>query len=277
MTTQQFVSPRDALDIVFANRNQAYGAYQLRRAYPIYLGRALGIGLLLISFGLALPHILNAVSNVLPAPSPLNTEITLSQPPDIDPMSPPPPPPPPLPTPPPPVAATIKFIPPTLVPDEIAENEKQMSQEEVFLAKGNVSTKTQESEGDAPPSFDNFPAPPPEVESAPPPDEDEYTPVTVNKPPTFPGGEQDLLKFLASNIQYPALARENDIQGTVVLSFVIGKDGTVSDVNILKEIGGGCGKEAVRVVQSMPRWSPGEANGQAVKVRFTLPVRFRLQ
>lgn len=277
MATREFVSHRDALDIVFAHRNRAYGAYQLRRAYPRYLGRALGIGLLLIGFGIALPHILSAVSAAYPAPPPLNTEIMLSQPPDIDPASPPPPPPPPPPTPPPPVKATVRFVPPTPVPDEIAENEKQMSQEEVLSTEADVSTKTQESEGDAPPSFDNFPAPPRGVESVPPPDDGEYDPVTVQKMPTFPGGEKDLLKFLADNIQYPPLARENGIQGTVALSFVIGKDGSVNDVSILKDIGGGCGKEAVRVVKSMPAWMPGEANGHPVKVRFTLPVRFRLQ
>ena len=276
MATHEFVSPRDALDIVFANRNRAYGAYQLRRAYPRYLGRALGIGLLLIGFGIALPQILNAVSEPLLEP-PTSIEICMCPPPDIDPMSPPPPPPPPLPTPPPPVSATIKFVPPTPVPDEVAENEKPPSQEEVFNTKAEVGSKTHESEGDAPPSFDNFPAPPPGVESAPPPDEGEYTPITVQKPPTFPGGEKDLLKYLADNIKYPPLARENNIQGTVALTFVVGKNGQVSDVQIIKDIGGGCGKEAVHVVQSMPRWIPGEASGHAVKVRFTLPVRFRLQ
>ena len=100
--------------------------------------------------------------------------------------------------------------------------------------------------------------------------------VGVQKPPTFPGGEHDLLKFLAENIHYPELARENNIAGNVALTFVINKDGSVTDAQILKDIGGGCGKEALRVVGLMPRWSPGEANSHPVKVRFALPVRFRL-
>ena len=84
------------------------------------------------------------------------------------------------------------------------------------------------------------------------------------------------MKFLSKNIEYPTLAKENNIQGVVALTFVVGKDGAVSDVQVVKDIGGGCGKEAVRVVKAMPKWVPGEANGNAVKVRFTLPVRFRL-
>ncbi|MEQ1747106.1 MAG: energy transducer TonB, partial [Saprospiraceae bacterium] len=104
-----------------------------------------------------------------------------------------------------------------------------------------------------------------------------YEMFDIQKPPSFPGGDGELLKYLSQNIKYPPLARENNIQGSVVLTFVVAKDGSVRDVNIVKDIGGGCGKEAIRVVQSMPKWIPGEANGNAVKVRFTLPVRFRLE
>ena len=271
------MSPRDALDILFANRNKTYGAYQLRRAYPRFLGRALGIGLLLIGFGLALPQILNALNSKFTKLAYIDMEREIGPPRDIDPDSPPPPPPPLLPTPPPPVRATVRFVPPAVMPDEDVRDEQPPAQEVLAEINAEVDVKNRESEGDAPPSLGEVSDFPSEIETPPPPDEGEYNMITVQKPPTFPGGEQDLLKFLADNIQYPPLARENNIQGTVALSFVVGKDGRVSDVNILKDIGGGCGKEAVRVVQSMPRWSPGEANGHAVKVRFTLPVRFRLQ
>jgi protein TonB len=107
-------------------------------------------------------------------------------------------------------------------------------------------------------------------------EEKTYEMFDIQKPPSFPGGEQQLLKYLSENIQYPALARENNIQGTVVLTFVVGKNGNVTDVQIVKDVGGGTGKEAVRVVKAMPKWNPGEANGHPVKVRFTLPVRFKL-
>ncbi len=99
----------------------------------------------------------------------------------------------------------------------------------------------------------------------------------LEKEPTFPGGESAMMQYLGSNIQYPALARENGIQGTVVLTFVIDKVGSVTDVNIVKDIGGGCGKESVRVVEAMPKWTPGEANGHPVKVRYTLPLRFKFE
>ena len=85
------------------------------------------------------------------------------------------------------------------------------------------------------------------------------------------------MKFITENIYYPEIARETSIQGTVAVSFVVGKDGKARDIKVIKDIGGGCGKEAVRVINKMPYWIPGEANGHVVSVRFTLPVRFRLQ
>jgi protein TonB len=277
MATHESVSHRDALDIVFSNRNRAYGAYQLRRAYPRHLRRALGIGLLLIGFGIVLPQILSALSDKFAKPVYVDMIREIGPPPVIE-NTPPPPPPPPLPTPPPPMRATVRFVPPTPTPDELVREEQPPAQVDLLNADADVSNKNRESDGDAPPTLGDVGDFPTEIEtSGTKTDDIEYNMVTVQKPPTFPGGEQELLKYLAENIKYPPLARETNIQGTVALSFVIGKDGRVSDVSILKDIGGGCGKEAVRVVESMPRWSPGEASGYPVKVRFTLPVRFRLQ
>ena len=277
MATYQFVSPPgDTLEIIFAHRNRAYGAYQLRRAYPRYLSRALFIGLMLIGGGVVLPQILSALDSRFAETVHVDMTRELGPPPDVVAELPPPPPPPP--TPPPPVRATVRFVPPTPTPDELVRDEQPPSQEDVLNSDADVSTKDRASEDDAPPSIDTPTDFPQGMETnTSKPDEGEYDLITVQKPPTFPGGEQDLLRFLAENIKYPALARENGIQGTVALSFVINKDGSVSDVGLLKDIGGGCGKEAIRVVQTMPRWSPGEANGHAVKVRFTLPVKFRLQ
>ncbi len=95
-------------------------------------------------------------------------------------------------------------------------------------------------------------------------------------PPAFPGGVNALMTYLARHIQYPGQARSNNLQGTVLLTFVVGKDGAISDINILRDIGGGCAEETMRVVAAMPRWTPGMVEGQPVKVRFTLPVRFKL-
>jgi periplasmic protein TonB len=98
----------------------------------------------------------------------------------------------------------------------------------------------------------------------------------VEKPPTYPGGEAEIQKFIAANIQYPAIAKENNIQGTVALSFIVEKDGSITNIKILKDPGGGCGKEAMRLVGTMPKWTPGQYRGQVVRVKYVAPVRFRL-
>ena len=277
MADEKGATYRDMLDIIFANRNKAYGAYQLRRAYNKYLGRALGIGLLLIIFFFALPIILNAVRALVPQDKPIDVVAELGPPPDIDPNNPPPPPPPPPPTPPPPTRSTVQFVPPIVKKDEEVLDEEILTVEEVIETKADVGTENKEGNEDAAPSIDENPSELDIVEAPKQVEEKTYEMFDIQKPPSFPGGDGELLKYLASNIKYPPLARENNIQGSVVLTFVVSKDGGVRDVNIVKDIGGGCGKEAVRVVQSMPKWIPGEANGNAVKVRFTLPVRFKLE
>jgi periplasmic protein TonB len=85
-----------------------------------------------------------------------------------------------------------------------------------------------------------------------------------------------LMEYIYKNIRYPQVARENRIEGTVVIQFTIEKDGSVTDINILKEIGGGCGAEAARVVKGMPDWIPGKQRGRAVRVRYSLPVKYKL-
>lgn len=268
---------RDALDIVFANRNRAYGAYALRREYPRNLGKALGIGLLLIGFSLVLPQLLKAVSGLVPVAPPTEVVIELGPPPDVEGLTPPPPPPP-APTPPPPPRSLQRFVPPVVLEDEKApEDEPQAAVDKLLNNPEDIGNRDVKVDEEAPPTItpNDLPFVEPAVQK--PQDDETMDLVTVQKPPTFPGGERDLMKFLYENIKYPALARENNIQGNVVLTFVVDKDGTVRDVQTLKDIGGGCGKEAVRVVQSMPKWLPGEASGHAVKVRYTLPVRFKLE
>ncbi len=267
---------RDMLDIIFQNRNKAYGAYQLRRDYNKYLMRAFGFGMLFLFLLFMLPRLVSAVSSAL-AEKPVEVEIEMSAPPDLT-NEPPPPPPPPPPTPPPPTRTTVQFVPPIIKKDEeVVEEEPKKVIEELEEVKADIGKSDVKGNDEAPPEdFDN----PSElaVVEAPKPVEDKvYETFDIQKMPSFPGGEAELQKFLRDNINYPAIARENNIQGTAALSFVVGKDGTISNVTILKDPGGGCGKEAVRVVNSMPKWAPGEANGNPVKVKFTLPVRFRLE
>lgn len=276
MNTPEPVSPRDALDIIFANRNRAYGAYPLRREYPQTMRRALGWGMLLIGFFIGLPHLISALSAALPAGKDKSTVYETGRAPIIEA---PPPPPPVIETPPPPVRATMIYTPPLVLrEEEVQEEVPQTAMEEIAISEAEVGSRTQEGDRNAPPALPDAPTGlETYVETAPVVEDKIYEGFNVHKPPTFPGGERELLKFLAENIQYPALARENNIQGNVALTFVVNKDGQVSDIAILRDIGGGCGKEAVRVMNAMPRWSPGEANGHPVKVRFTLPVRFRLE
>jgi protein TonB len=268
---------RDMLDIIFDHRNKTYGAYQLRRAYPKNLGRALGYGMLLIVFLVALPTLSNLVSGVFKkAEKPIDVVAELGPPPDIDPNNPPPPPPPPPPTPPPPTRSTVQFVPPVIKKDEEVEEQEIKTVEELIEEDKAIGKEDKEGTDDAPPALNDNPS---ElvIETKAPVEDKTYEMFDIQKPPSFPGGEAELLKYLAQNIKYPPLARENNIQGVVALTFVVNRDGSVSDVNVLKDIGGGCGKEAIRVVGEMPKWLPGEANGNPVKVRFTLPVRFKLE
>ena len=99
----------------------------------------------------------------------------------------------------------------------------------------------------------------------------------VETMPSFPGGQEKLMHYLATNIKYPQIARESNVQGRVYLSFVVEPDGSVSNVKVLRGIGAGCDEEAMRVVKAMPKWSPGKQRGKAVRVSYNLPVNFKLQ
>jgi len=101
--------------------------------------------------------------------------------------------------------------------------------------------------------------------------------VKVDDPPSFPGGEKALMEFLSKNIRYPTIAIETGIQGTVILTFVVNRDGQIVDVEIVRGVHDSLDKEAVRVVRSMPAWKPGKQHGKAVRTRFNLPVRFSIR
>ena len=99
----------------------------------------------------------------------------------------------------------------------------------------------------------------------------------VEQMPSFPGGPSALMQYLSSNIKDPVVAEENGVQGRVVCTFVVEKDGSITDVRVVKSVDPSLDKEAVRVVKSMPKWIPGKQNGSAVRVKYTVPVTFRLQ
>jgi protein TonB len=99
----------------------------------------------------------------------------------------------------------------------------------------------------------------------------------VETMPSFPGGDADLFKFLSDNVKYPVIAQENGIQGRVICQFVVNRDGSIVDVEVVRPVDPSLDKEAIRVIKSMPRWTPGRQRGKAVRVKYTLPVNFRLQ
>ena len=99
----------------------------------------------------------------------------------------------------------------------------------------------------------------------------------VEQMPQYPGGITELLKYIAKNLRYPVIAQENGIQGKVIVRFVVTAAGTVEQVQIMRSLDPNCDKEAVRVVQSLPKWIPGKQNGRNVPVYYTVPITFKLQ
>lgn len=108
------------------------------------------------------------------------------------------------------------------------------------------------------------------------PEEEEQIFQVVENQPEFPGGMAELMKFLQKNMKYPSICQEQGIQGRVIVQFVVNTDGSIVDAQVVKPVNPYLDKEALRVVSIMPKWSPGKQRGKAVRVRFTLPVTFRL-
>jgi protein TonB len=99
----------------------------------------------------------------------------------------------------------------------------------------------------------------------------------VEQMPEFPGGMDKLMEYLSKNIKYPSIAQENNIQGRVIVEFVVNKDGSIVEPKVMRSVDTSLDNEAMRVIKSMPKWNPGKQRGKAVRVRYTVPVLFRLQ
>ena len=109
-------------------------------------------------------------------------------------------------------------------------------------------------------------------------EEEEVVFVVVESMPEFPGGQQALFKYLSENVKYPVIAQENGIQGRVICQFVVNKDGSIVDVEVVRSGGDpSLDKEAIRVIKTMPKWKPGKQRGKPVRVKYTVPVNFKLQ
>jgi protein TonB len=264
----------DFLDILFEGKNQDYGAYELRRKYEHRLAKALIVTLIIVLLAIAS----FAVSNYLRQqaalhPKPIQKDVVLQQVNIKQPDQPPPPPPPPAPKPP-KVKPQVQYTPPKVVKDaEVKPNEQPPDLDKIKNQAISTVTKAGDVNGIDPGLVADKGT---GVVAAAPSPNKVFT--FVEQMPTFPGGESALMKYLHDHIRYPAVARENGIQGTVVVQFIVGPDGTIRNVTTVgAKKGGGLEEEAMRVVKGMPKWKPGRQNGRAVTVQYSLPVRFVLQ
>lgn len=174
---------------------------------------------------------------------------------------------------------TQKFTAPVIKKDELVKEENQVKQMDKLDEKVAVGTENKEGTKDrlaeAVRSDIAVAAPPPPP--APKPEVSNKVFDVVEEMPHFPGGAAALQAFLSSNTKYPVVAQENGVQGRVIVSFVVERDGSITDVRVVRSVDPSLDREASRVVRSMPRWSPGKQNGSAVRVKYTVPVVFRLE
>ncbi len=175
------------------------------------------------------------------------------------------------------VKSSIKFTAPVIKKDSDVKPEEEMKNQEE-LQKTNTTIGAFNVQGNDEEGGEILKAKEEIVQPAEPPKEEETKIFdVVEEMPMFPGGEGALMEYLQKNLRYPAVASENGIEGRVIVRFVVGKDGSVSNVTVARGVDPSLDKEAVRVVESMPKWTPGKQNGQAVNVFYTLPVTFKLQ
>ena len=175
------------------------------------------------------------------------------------------------------VKSSIAFTPPVIKKDsEVKPEEEMKTQDELNENKtaiGAFDVKGNDEEGGTVLKAVE------EIATPEPPKHEEENKVfdVVEQMPSFPGGPSALMAYLSSHVKYPAVAEENGIQGRVTVQFVVEKDGSVTDVKTMKSVDPSLDREAERVVRSMPKWIPGKQNGQAVRVKYFVPVVFRLQ
>jgi protein TonB len=174
-----------------------------------------------------------------------------------------------------PVKASIAFTVPDIV-EEVDETKALKSQQEV--TRSNIAIASQDYVGDTEDGIniddlkDNQMAGGDEV----PPAEDEILENIVEQKAQFPGGENALLKFVADNLKYPSIALEQELQGIVIVRFVVEKDGSVGDVTVRKSLSEECDAAAIKVVKQLPKFIPAKSQGNPVRVWYTLPIRFRI-
>jgi protein TonB len=252
-------------DLIFEAKNQLYGAYDLRRRSAKRHATALIIASILFILAITGPGL---IKSILPERKEVDTsvrkltEIKIDQPKENILKE--------IPPPPPPVRNTIKFTPPVIKPDEmVSEEEEPKMQKEVVEEKAAIGTVNFDKGTDdvaAPIANNNSKI-----------TEEEEKPFAVDEQmPQFPGGEAEMMKFIHSTLKYPVIAQEMGVSGTVIVQFVVGRDGKISRIKVMRGIGSGCDEEAIRVLEKMPTWNPGKQGGKPVMVSYTVPFKFVL-
>lgn len=246
-------------DMVFRNKNKLYGAYSLRRKYNKYLTLSLILAFIMMLSGLAYPVIASFVTRHTQL---LNDEKTTTGE-----IMPPPVSDPPVITPPPPAPDPIKvarFVLPKVVIDSIdTDYGKQASLADikpVVPTIGDIGAEPVPGKQEPTITIPEKPAPQ----------------TSVQEMPQFPGGDAELFAFLHKNLRFPKEAKELEISGAVYVTFVVELDGSITDVKIERGIGSYCDDEAIRLVKSMPNWTPGKQNNVPVRVQYVLKVKFTL-
>ncbi len=252
-------------DIIFESRNKEYGAYFIRKEYSKHIVLGSVITVIGIAALFAAPYIAKWIEGQQ------EVEVVETKSVKYTDLAPPPPiqntPPPPKLDIPPPVKTIIKFLPPKVTDKEIVEEEEMPTIEEI--KQNDVGTENIEGTGEV--IFDE-----PVAEVMKEENDDDKIFTIVEQAAEYPGGTEAMVKFLQKNMKYPAVARRMNIEGSVFVSFVIDREGVLSEIQVIKGISAECDKEAIRVIGLMPPWKPGKQNGKAVRCRFVLPVKFKL-
>ncbi|SDQ01374.1 outer membrane transport energization protein TonB [Mucilaginibacter sp. OK268] len=259
------------IDVVFSSRNKAYGAYELRRDNSKNTSRALIIAIIVFVFVVALPTIINRIQGLIPkADQKVKiTDVVLLPPPPVDQTKKPPPPPP---EPPKPKVDQVRFPPPVVKPDnEVKEKDPPTIKD---LETKDPGQKDQKGDPNADIRIDE-PVGNSDVKQVVEADPNQIF-TSVEQVPEFPGGLEKFGAYLGKSIRYPAVARENGTQGRVICTFVVEKDGSLTDIKVTRGIGSGCDEEAVRVLKNSPHWKPGIQNGRPVRVQYSVPISFTL-
>ena len=258
--------------LIFEGKNQAYGAYRMRANSPRRHTIAMLIVVAIAIVGFTIPTLLKLAT---PEQKEVMTEVTtlskLAEPEikqeemkRVEPVAPPPP----------ALKSSIKFTAPVIKKDEeVHEDDEIKSQEDLNATKVSISIADVKGNDEAN-GKDIADLKQVVTQAAP---EPEKVFDMVEQMPTFPGGQQELMAYLGKNIKYPAIPQESGVQGRVTVQFVVNKDGSIVDVNVIRGVDPYLDKEAVRVISTMPKWKPGKQRGVPVRCKFTVPVTFKLQ